>query len=561
LVNREALRRGAPLLEAAAVLLLAQLEPVRHVIPGLGLFTGPLGWILVAVAAAITALRWRGRPLRAVTPPTIVLFLVSATLSAAIGVRYVTNVDASGDEIDYLMMAQSIWLEGDLDLRDNFTREDYRDYVPGLHRMPAGTRRADGRPFPTHSSGLSFLIAPVYALGGRPACVVFLSIVAAALGLLVRRLARQAGADEDAALVAWAAAVGPPVFFYTHFLYTEVVCAFAIALALSLLLSSPGPVSAAVAALALAALPWLHVKVALVSVVLGLFALFRLRGRARLAFALTAAAMAFVYFGYFWVIFGRPDPFALYGSRIPKPMARMTPGRTLLGTFLDGGFGLLVYAPVFVLGLAGLRRLLRRSRREGWAWGLTAVAVLLPVLAWKNWWGFSPPGRFLIPLVPMLAVAAAVRVAIRPTHGLARWRWPLVGVGVCLALLMSAEPREMRTINTRDGPLMALELLDGEVSPARYLPRLTSRRGTERPPWRPPVAEVQVALVWAAAILLLIGLDRLARSRERVDRAFRGLALPVGLLLLVTLAVDYWARAPGGAPTRQGRVMRSTPPM
>ncbi len=552
-MTREALRRCAPLLEATAVLLIARSEAARAVVPGLGLFTGPLGGVLLALAGGLTIFRWRRRPLRIGAPSTIILFVIPAVLSAAIGIRYVTSVDASGDEIDYLMMTQSLWREGDLDLRDNFAREDFREYVPGVHRMPAGTRRADRRPFPTHSSGLPFLIAPVYAAGGRPACVAFLAIVAAALGLLVRRLARQAGADEDASLLAWAATVGPPVFFYTHFIYTEVVCAFAIALALHLLLSSPGPAGAVVAALALGALPWLHVKVALVSVVLGVFALVRLRPRARLAFALTAAAMAIVYLGYFWIIFGRPDPFALYGSRVPKPMARMTPGRTLLGVFLDGGFGLLVYAPVFVLGLVGLPLLLGRSRRDRWAWGLTAVAVMLPVLAWKNWWGFSPPARFLVPLVPVLAVAAAVRVTLRPPSGLARWRWPLVGAGVALALLMSAEPREMRMINTRDGPLMALELLDGEASPARYLPRLTSRRGTERPPWRPPVAEVRVALVWAAALLLLFGLDRLARTRERVDRAFRGLALPIGLLLLVTVAVDRWARDPG-AETGPDRV-------
>jgi len=121
-VSRETLRRWAPLLEAAAVLLLARLEPARDLVPGLGLFTGPLGWILLAAAAGISALQWRARPLRAVTPPTIVLLLASATFTAAIGVRYVTNVDASGDEIDYLMMTQSIWREGDLDLRDNFSR-------------------------------------------------------------------------------------------------------------------------------------------------------------------------------------------------------------------------------------------------------------------------------------------------------------------------------------------------------------------------------------------------------------------------------------------------------
>jgi hypothetical protein len=537
-------RASGPLLVATAVVLVARLGPARALVPGLGLLTGPLGWLLLASAVVLVGLRRFG-PLRIVCPPPIALFLVSALFSTTIGVRYVTSVEASGDEIDYLLMAQSIWREGDLDLRDNFARGDYREYVPGLHRMPAGTHRADGRPFPTHSSGLSFLIAPVYALGKRAGCVVFLSIVAAALGLLVRRLALQAGADEGAALLAWAAAVGPPVFFYTHFLYTEVVCAFAIALALRLLLSSPGPGGAVGAALALAALPWLHLKVALVSLALGVFALFRLRSRARLAFALTAAAMALVYLGYMWSVFGSPDPLALYGSRVPKPMARMTPGRTLLGIFLDGGFGLLVYAPVFVLGLAGLRRLFGRAQRDRWAWALTTAAILVPVLAWKNWWGFSPPGRFLVPLVPVLAVAAARRVAIRPTHGLAHWQWPLVAAGVGLVLLMSVEPRQMRMVHTRDGPLRALDLLEGDVSPSRYLPRLTSRLGTERPPWRPPAAEVRVALVWAVALVLLLGLDARTRSRPRLDRAFRGLALPVVFLLLVTLGVDYWARAPG----------------
>ncbi|MGD8897101.1 MAG: hypothetical protein PVJ73_13785, partial [Acidobacteriota bacterium] len=121
--TRIALRSLVPLLEAAVVLILARLEPARDLVPGLGLFTGPLGWILLATAALISARRWRDRPLPAVAPPAIVLLLVSATFTAAIGVRYVTTVDASGDEIDYLMMAQSIWREGDLDLRDNFARE------------------------------------------------------------------------------------------------------------------------------------------------------------------------------------------------------------------------------------------------------------------------------------------------------------------------------------------------------------------------------------------------------------------------------------------------------
>ena len=61
-------------------------------------------------------------------------------------------------------------------------------------------------------------------------------------------------------------------------------------------------------------------------------------------------------------------------------------------------------------------------------------------------------------------------------------------------------------------------------------------------------------------LLALVALDRLARSRERLERVFRGLALPVGLLLVVTLAVDYWARAPGTGPVaNRAKATEATP--
>jgi hypothetical protein len=545
-----------PLLPALAVVLVARVGAARDIVPGLGLFTGPLAPILIALAVAVAGLR--GRRLRVPRAPSWLLLVLPLVALSAVGVRYVESVEASGDEVDYLLMAQSIWREGDLDLRDNFERGDFLEYVPGVRRMPGGARRADGRSYPTHSPGLSLLLAPAYALGGRKGCVVLLSLLASVLGLLVHRLARRAGADESGALLAWAAAVGPPVFFYSHFLYTEVACAVVIALALLLLLGAPGPLGASVAAVLLAALPWMHVKMGLVPVALGAFALVRQRGRTRLAFAAAAVAMAAVYFGYYLSVFGHVSPLARYGSRVPTPMARMTPGRTLLGVFLDGGFGLLVYAPVFVVGLAGLARLGRRPA-ERWAYGLVALAVMVPVLAWKNWWGFSPPARFLVPLVPVLAVAAAVRVSDLPTHGLARWRGALLLAGYGLAFLMSAEPRAMWMVHTRDGDLHALELLGGDASPARYLPRLTSRRGSDEPPWRPPVAEVRVALVWTVALFVLLGLDRLSRSRRSVDAAFLGLALPLALLLAGTVAVDRWARVGEPPGTAVGAAEQSPP--
>src|SRR5207247_7242078 len=99
-----------------------------------------------------------------------------------------------------------------------------------------GAPRRDGRPFPAHSPGLSLLLAPVYAAGGRLACVALLGLAAAALTIEARGLALGLTTDARSGLLAWAAAAGPPVAFYAFHIYTEVPSALTLALGLRLLL-------------------------------------------------------------------------------------------------------------------------------------------------------------------------------------------------------------------------------------------------------------------------------------------------------------------------------------
>jgi hypothetical protein len=546
----------APLLQAGAVVLLATVSPLEHFLPALGVFRGPLGVVLVVLGVALSINRWR--PISVPTPPPALLFALAVSFALALGVPYVRQVQASGDEVEYLLMAQSLWREHDLDLRDNFERGDHLEYVPGLPRLPHGTLRADGRPISSHSVGLALLLAPVYALGGRLACVVLLALVAGAMGLEVRALALRAGADDRAAAFATAAAFGPPVVFYSFFLYTEVVSAFALAFGLRLLLSNPSPGRAAGAALALSALPWLHVKMIPSAAALGGLALWRLRGGSRTAFVSVAAAMAAAFMAFYWLVFGQPTPLPLYGSRTPRALERMAPELALPGIFLDAASGLLPHAPAYLLALAGLPLLLRRGARNAAAYWLVLVAVLVPVVTWRNWWGgFCPPARFLVPLVPVLGVALAVRVNGEP-RGLARWRWPLLALSFALAVFMAWEPRETMMLNGRDQPPRVWEALQGSVSPGRYLPRLSSRLGSTAPPWRPPEAEKRVAVLWVGALGALLVLDRLARRRDDVDRWFRGLALPLAAFLLLSIGVDRWARA-GDNTTPSGPSSASRP--
>lgn len=506
--------------------LLAQVPAVVALVPALGVLRGPLGGVLLALALAGSL------GLRGIRPPgPVTLFGAALCLYLAVGLHYATNLQASGDEPYYLLMAQSLWRDHDLDLQNNFAQEDWREYTPGPVSTHYGAPRRDGRPYPAHSPGLPALLAPVYALGGRSACVVLMSMLAALLGLQVFRMAWRLSADPVAALAAWAATVGPPVFSYSFHIYTEAPSAFCLVAGLNLLLGAPGTLGAGLAALCASFLPWLHVKMIPAAAALGLVAVVRLRGRARFTFVAVAAAMAAGFMGYYQHVFGHLTPLALYGG-VPLD-ARSSPVSALPGLLLDRSFGLLPHAPIFLIAVLGLGSLAARGRHDAWPHLLAGLAVLGPVLMWRMWWGGQcPPGRFLAPLVPFLAAGLALRLA-EPHRGVARWRVPLLAFGFGLAVYMAADPGRLLLLNRGNRPTRVWAALSGATPAGRYLPSLTL----------PDAAEWRVAALWMAALLALLVLDRLARKSDRIDGWFRGPVIPLVLLLAIGVGVDGWARA------------------
>jgi len=525
----------APLAWALAAVALARSRLADSLVPALGVLRGPLGATLFALAVTMVLarlLRRRGG-LRAASPGVWLLSVGAFSLLAGVGIHYVGGVPASGDEPHYLLMAQSLWRERDLDLLDNLARGDYHEYVPGQLSPHWGAPRADGRPFPAHSPGLPVLLAPAYALGGRRACVLLLAALATLLGLEVRALARLLLGGARSALLAWTAALGPPVFFYAFHVYTEVPSALALVFALRTLLSSPQVAGAIAAAVATAVLPWLHLKMAPAAAALAIVAATRLRGRALLAFACVATAAAAGFLAYQQSIYGSASPLSTYGGGVP-PDNLASPLRAAAGLLLDRSFGLLPHAPIYLLALSGFPALAARrlGRKEALAVVVVVTGVLLPILTWRMWWGGQcPPGRFLVPLVPFLALAVAAR-GDGAVRGLDRWRWTLLGMGLALALFMAAQPANLLMLNRGGRGTRVWAALSGDVPVGRYLPSLVVGDS----------AELRVAAVWGAAIALLLSLDRAARRSARVDGWFRGLGLPLVLALAVGLLIDRWAR-------------------
>ena len=521
----------AALAWAVGPVVLAQVPAARQSLPSLGVLSGPLGIVLLVLGASVAIVRLADRPLRVPDPGAWPLFLLGAAVFLGVGLHYGSGLRVSGDEPHYLMMARSLWREGDLDLRDNFAREDWREDTPGPVAPHYGAPRADGRPYPAHSPGLPFLLAPLYAWGGRLACIVALALAAALLCVQVRGLALRAAGDPAAALLAWAAAAGPPVLFYAFHVYTEVPSALALLGSLTLLVSAPGPLLAAAAGLLASLLPWLHVKMIPAAGALAVVALLHLGRRALLAFFGVVTVMAIGYAAYGHAVFGTWSPLARYGG-MPADASSGSPPRAILGLLFDRSFGLLPYAPIYLLAVAGLCSRAWWKSRDAASQVLVGLAVVGPVLFWRMWWGGQcPPARFLVPVVPLLCAAIAVRAAA-PPRGLLRWRFALLGLGAALGLFMAARPGELMLLNRGDRPTRVWEALSGEVPVGRYLPSLV----------HPDPVELRVAIVWMAALTLLIVLDRLAVTRDRIDSWFRGLALPVLLLLGVGALVDFWAR-------------------
>jgi hypothetical protein len=432
-------------------------------------------------------------------------FLLPLAFILGLGLSYVRAVPASGDEVEYLLLAQSLWREHDLDLADNFKRGDHLEYTHDLREMPYGTWRADGRPISTHSVGLPLLLAPFYAAGGRAACVVLMALCAEALMALVYRFALEMTGDADAALTAWLLAASPPLFFYGFHIYTEAPSALLVFAAFLLLRRPGGMARAVLAAACVGALPLLHVKMIPAMAVLALMGLARLRGRERFAFGCIVAGFLAAYALHHYRVFGDPSPLSLYGSKVPRKIQRSSPWLSLPGLFLDGAFGLLPIAPAFLLGLAGAASWWRRrGAARYWAAALV-VALVLPVLLWRTWWaGFCPPARFLVPLVPFLAIAAACRVA-EWKGGFARFRYLLLGWGLALALYMSARPDARLLLPDRAGPAPIWEALSfGGVSLNAVLPRLTPQALT---PGR--------AVFWSLVVIVILLLDARRGNQSR----------------------------------------------
>jgi hypothetical protein len=304
----------------------------------------------------------------------VVWAVLFAAYAATLGVGAVGREDYAADEPRYLLAAESIVSDGDIDLADEFAT---RAYAPFHHAplRPQG-RVVLGRRLEPQGVGFAALIAPAYLIGGPDGVELFLAAVSALAFVLGARLARRIVPEPWASGAALLVGLSPPALSQATTVYPELVAGAMLAgavLAALRVRERPDLRAAVVGAALLALLPWLGPKyllpAAVVAVPLVRWTARRGRRTAALAAAEIMLASLVVYVTIDDRLYGgltpssaaasgRPptgaDSFGDYVSRTPR----------LASLWIDRDVGLLRWAPILALAVFAAW-LLWRSRRLG----------------------------------------------------------------------------------------------------------------------------------------------------------------------------------------------------
>jgi hypothetical protein len=545
---------------AASLLVLPYLPWLADWLPALVLLAGPGAWLwwgLVAgqmtVALVGHIVRWRSAvlqgsvaggvaesatakqrdltptpPRRDLTPPepqrrrwTTGIALASVVLSGTVASQFIrTPLFPGGDEPHYLVIAQSLWRDGDLRIENNHQRRDYDEY---FHRDLAPhylTRGVDREIYSIHPVGMPVLMAPVYAVGGYELVVTAFVFLAAAALTLAWRLAWAVTGSAAAATFGWATlAAGVPWLFNTFTIYPEIPAATATLAAFTATSgwragrdwTPPAALHAGrfvAAGVAIGLLPWLSTKYVVMGAALGVITLARLwlpwpadgdvgrRALVRtLAVGLPSAISLVAWFSFFNWIWGTYSPSAPYGAQRETRLAYLPQGGP--GLLLDQEYGVMLAAPALLLALPGVVRLLRRrdgARRVTVELLATFAGLLGVVGAFHIWWGGSAVvGRPVVAALPLLVVPVAAQWQAAQS---APWRraahFALLWIGMGMSVLVALAQNGLLLVAGRDGSWQVLEYLAPSSNVWTLLPSFLRQS---------PGQAAVMAAVWVAALL------------------------------------------------------------
>jgi hypothetical protein len=379
--------------------------------------------------------------MRGVRRAAAVWLVLFAAYAATIGLHAFGASQFGGDEPHYLLTAESIVSDRDIDLRDEYATRAYRDWYPYV--LERHGRLTNGQANEPHGIGFALVIAPAYAVGGPLGVQLLMAAIAALAFTLGGALARRVVPDPWATAATLACGLSPPALAYATTVTPELTAGALLAFAAILALrvrDLPRIRWVASAAIALAIAPWLGLAFAIPAAVVALAMMRWLRRRAR-SFAVLVTAEIGLFSAVLFVtindqLFGGFTPTA---ADVPgRAIEDLGPGDLvdrlprLVALWLDRTYGLLRWAPVFALAFYAIW-LLWRSRRDMLARAVPeqrdvevaaalcalvcGAQVVVAALLAPTMDGFWFPGRYLVCVLPLAVALVAWGLRRAPRVG------------------------------------------------------------------------------------------------------------------------------------------------
>ncbi|GFP43094.1 hypothetical protein HKBW3C_02225 [Candidatus Hakubella thermalkaliphila] len=380
-------------------------------------------------------------------PQKLLLFAITLVIYLVFALFKIGDFRLTGDEPHYLLVTHSLLFDGDIELTNNYANEDYKLFGRELPMEPHGIDNKAGKTYTYHMIGLSVLILPAYALGNRLLVVLFMGFLTALFSIESYSLCHDITKNKWASTVAWlSTSFTSPILFYSLQIYPEIPGGLLIVHSLRKILNlknlETGSQNSLALGLYLSFLPWLHLRfIVSVGVLLALF-LIKTRRILRRTFLvlipllMSGLAMA----AYNYHIRGNPLPMG--SGRLFQNLSY----QGFSGLFLDQEAGLLVFSPIYILIFLGFVVLFFNWRKIFYplfAVFVTYFAISASNFGYGAWWGgYSPAPRFLVSMVPLLAVAIAASYYVARGNRLRYPFYVLSLLSLSLAYFLSARPEE-----------------------------------------------------------------------------------------------------------------------
>ena len=381
-------------------------------------FDSYLGIVAVAVIslAIFSLLVARGRDVRWSANRAALI----AAIVYAVAIPAMLRTPIDGDEPFYLLVTESVARDFDLDLANQYRALDRSETGrPDLVPQYGDPKGPNGEQYSRHEPFLSLLLLPGYLAGGLHGAIAIVALFGVLLVRSTVRWMEDEGISDDAARAVFPFfAFGPPVLFYATRIWPEVPAAFCYVEALR------GLRNRRIQRWLPALLGLVLLKLRFVLVAIGLFLRWLRRSTIAFAIAVIAIPLLIAYF-------------ATGSATTVHTWRELIPGgdyaRGFFGLLADGMSGIAFRAPFFLFGLFAVTRW--RSMPPGFRDGILAsliyILYLLPRLEWFGGW--APPLRYIVFLMPVLALGAAAvwdRVSRGAIALVAAWTTALVIHGV-----------------------------------------------------------------------------------------------------------------------------------